>query len=109
MGLIFVYNAKSDKLNALVDYAHKIINPSTYTCDLCKLTHSNLGVRKEWTAFLKEIEIDFYHINEFENKFKHTFKYPVILNNDLQVLLGDKSIAELNSVTELIQKIKEIA
>lgn len=108
MALIFVYNAKSDKLNPLIDYAHKIISPSTYNCDLCKLTHSNLGERKEWSAFSKDIEIDFYHINEFEKKFNITLKYPIIINDDLRVLLDNKSIAKLKNVEKLIQKIKAL-
>ena len=34
---LFVYNAKSDKLHKYLDFAHKIISPKTYACDLCSL------------------------------------------------------------------------
>jgi hypothetical protein len=107
MKLIFVYNAKSDKINALVGYAHKIISPSTYNCDLCKLTHSNFGERKEWSDFKKELssEIRFYHIDEFEKKFNTTFEYPVVLNEELEILLDSKTIAQLKNVSELTRKI----
>ena len=108
MKLIFVYNAKSNKINALVNYAHKVISPSTYNCDLCKLTHSNFGERKEWAAFSKELDIDFYHINEFEKKFNTNFEYPVVLNSDLTILLDNKAIGKLKNVSDLTQRINEI-
>ena len=37
--LLFVYNVNSGKLNILFGIVHKIISPSTYTCELCSLTH----------------------------------------------------------------------
>lgn len=110
MHLIFVYNANSDKLNTLIDYAHKVISPSTYNCDLCKLTHSNLGERKEWIDFRKELDvaIEFYHFNEFETKFNQSFNYPIILNGDLTILLDNKAISKLKNVNDLTQKINEL-
>ena len=113
MNLIVVYNAKSTKINALVGYAHKVISPSTYSCNLCKLTHSNLGERKEWTTFIKTLDakIDFYHINEFEDKYHQHFEYPVVLvnnNNKFKILLDHLEIDKLTNVSDLIQKINEI-
>ena len=110
MKFILVYNAKSDKLNTIIDFAHKVVNPSTYNCDLCKLTHSNFGERKEWSDFQKQInsEIEFYHSNEFEKKFNHSFNYPVVLDCDLNILLDNKSINHLKNVTELIEKMNEL-
>ena len=46
MKLIFVYNAKSGKLNALFDIAHKIVKPETYQCSLCAITHDALSEKK---------------------------------------------------------------
>jgi len=43
--LIFVYNADSGLLNAMKDWAHKIVSPETYPCSLCALTYNNLGMR----------------------------------------------------------------
>ena len=111
--LIFVYNAKSDKINVLIDFGHKIISPLTYECDLCKLTHSNLGERKEWKRFQKEskIEIEFYHKDEFESLFSTSYKYPVILKNkDLKfsILLDSKDLGKIENVTELIKRITDI-
>ena len=110
MNLIFIYNAKSNKLNTLVDYAHKIMSTSTYNCNLCKLTHSNLGERKEWKDFTKEIHVNikFYHIDEFEKKFNQSFDYPIVLSNSQTILLDNKAISKLKNVSELIQKISDL-
>ncbi|NJM95354.1 MAG: GTPase, partial [Acaryochloridaceae cyanobacterium CSU_5_19] len=37
--LIFVYNANSGGINTALDIAHKLLSPSTYRCNLCRLTH----------------------------------------------------------------------
>jgi len=110
MKLIFIYNAKSAISNRLFDYAHKIISPSSYSCDLCKLTHSNFGERQEWKNFRKNnsTEIDFYHINDFETKYKQYFDYPVIINKNFDVILDNKQILEFKNVTELILELKKL-
>ena len=107
MELIFVYNAKSDKVNLLIDFAHKIISPSTYDCDLCKLTHTNLGQRKEWLKFKNQssVKLEFYHLDEFEEKFNESYKYPVILqklSDGVGILLDSTQIAKLTNVNALI-------
>ena len=37
--LIFIYNAKSGFVNEMVDFAHKIISPETYECNLHFITY----------------------------------------------------------------------
>lgn len=54
--LVFVYNADSGLFNTVTDIAHKIISPSTYSCQLCTLTHSYFSVKKDWTDFLAELD-----------------------------------------------------
>lgn len=112
MKLIFVYNAKSDLLNSTIGFAHKIISPSTYSCDLCSLTHGNFGERKNWKDFVKEseTEMSFLHIDEFEKQFNTTFKYPVILSNSdgkLKTILSSVSISQIKDAVELINRLKE--
>lgn len=112
MELIFVYNAKSDNVNMLIDYAHKIISPSTYSCNLCKLTHTNFGERKEWKEFIRHssVKLEFYHIDEFEEIFNESFKYPIILkkvSDGFEILLNSKMITKLRNVNDLINVIRE--
>ncbi len=61
--LIFVYNAKSGGLNAVLDYVHKMVSPDTYDCNLCKLTYDNFGQIKKWNDFLtsSNISVDYYY------------------------------------------------
>lgn len=69
--LIFVYNADSGLLNAMKDWAHKIVSPETYACGLCALTYDNLGMRRPWREYIKELgyEVEFLHRHELEKQY----------------------------------------
>ena len=110
MNLLFVYNAKSDGVNKLIDFAHKIISPSTYSCDLCTLTHHDFGARSEWKSFLNnpEYSVQVYYNNEFENKFTKSFDYPVILKkeaDDFEIMLDRDEIAGIEDLPDLLEAI----
>ena len=112
MRLLFIYNAKSGSVNKVLGVAHKIINPSSYNCKLCELTHSNIGERKEWKLFRTACDIDmvFYHIDEFEEKYNQQFEYPIILkdnNSELESFLTKENINKATDLTALIQEIKK--
>jgi len=71
MRLIFVYNANSDLFSSVTDYARKLLKPDTYQCNLCKITYDNLGMKKRWKRFIKDLEaegheIEFLHKDELE-------------------------------------------
>jgi len=70
--IIFVYNADSGVFNLVSDIAHKIFSPQTYACNLCAVTHSNFGMRKEWKAYLDALPnpLEFLHADEFKSKYK---------------------------------------
>lgn len=65
--IIFIYNAKSGKLNAALDSVHKMFSPSTYPCELCAITHGAIDAKSEWKAFLKRLSlpVEFYHKDEY--------------------------------------------
>lgn len=69
--LIFVYNVDSGLLNAMKDWAHKIILPETYPCSLCALTYDNLGMRRSWREFVDGLgyEVEFLHRDELAEKY----------------------------------------
>lgn len=102
--LVFVYNADSGILNAVMDSAHKLISPSTYSCSLCALTYHTFGEKKLWKKFRKEssLVMDFLHKDEFENRYPdHNHGLPVIFyeeDSDLTMIMTDK---ELNSTKDL--------
>lgn len=111
--ILFIYNAKSRKLNALFDVGHKLFSPNTYKCNLCALTFDTFTENETWKAFRENSNINmrFLHIDEFEKKFPNqTFKYPIILlkkNGGLQEFLFPKEINQLKNIDELIAVIED--
>ncbi|HEY0544799.1 MAG TPA: hypothetical protein VGC91_05310 [Pyrinomonadaceae bacterium] len=67
--IVFVYNAGSGLFNAVTDLAHKTFSPDTYQCQLCALTYSTFGMRKEWKQFLETLKspFEFLHADELKN------------------------------------------
>jgi len=113
--LIFVYNADSGKLNALMDSLQKVVNPSSYSCKLCELTHGAMEEKKAWKNFREnlDLETEFFHKNEFQklfaSKFGHKFEFPIILaqtDKGLEVFLSKNEFSEINDLEELIKIIK---
>jgi len=104
--LIFVYNADSGLGNALLDGAHKILNPSTYTCSLCQLTHGALREREIWKKYrtASKTPMIFLHKDEFEkayaSKFGHAFSYPIVLGETSSGLEVVVRTEELNALPD---------
>lgn len=65
--LLFVYNADTGLFSVMTDYAHKILSPKTYPCNLCAITYGNMGMNKKWKEYIDSltIPIDFLHRDEF--------------------------------------------
>ena len=112
MKLIFVYNADSGLLNTLMDIGHKIIEPETYTCNLCNLTFGNFSENKKWKEFRENtaIDMEFLHRDEFETKYKMKLACPVILKGPapLAVAIAKEKLEEMTSLDELIKAVKEL-
>ena len=113
--LLFVYNARSGALNALLDGVHKLVSPSTYTCKLCTLTHGAFQEREMWKAFRQSIALnmEFYHRDEFLQNYtaerNDLWEFPVILTKTetgLNVFLSKEELETLNTEAALIQAIK---
>lgn len=108
--LIFVYNANTDPISAVVDYAHKVFKPSTYKCKLCALTHHNLGVRSAWKNFKKQsnVNMEFMYIRGFEAQFNVQYDYPVILerkDDKFVLFIGKDELQKMSSVENLISEL----
>jgi hypothetical protein len=69
--LIFVYNADSGLLNGLRDLLHKLISPQSYDCQLCALSYSALGMRREWKLFIASLAhpVLFLHADELRQRY----------------------------------------
>ncbi len=131
--LIFVYNANAGTFNSLIDSAHKILSPQTYTCALCELTHGILKERVEWVRFREsvqttnpQLQLIFLHKDAFEkqywSKWLPKYTYPIILsknerlqdyndgfgtNSGLDIFMNTPVINNLETTQQLINAIKQ--
>ncbi len=107
--LLFVYNADSGKINALKDYVHKIVKPSTYPCSLCAVTYGNFGMKQEWKDFVQSlgISVEFLHRDEFNAQYQvpdATYPAAYLKTNDKLTLLITRE--EMNATQTLDEMIK---
>lgn len=102
--LVFVYNADNGVFNLLADIAHKIISPATYNCNLCALTHTNFGMKKDWKKYLESLNrpLEFLHADEFQSKYNFgKVELPAVFaesGGDLKLVI---SAAEINACESL--------
>ena len=103
--LIFVYNADSGLFNSVTDFAHKIISPATYACNLCALTYGSFSMKNGWKTFVQQLpfEVFFLHKNEFEKAYNFPTALPVIFIKDkeLEVLVSSKQINNCTTLQQL--------
>lgn len=112
--ILFIYNANSDTGSKMLDFAHKIISPSTYDCALCSLTFGNFIENTQWKIFRESLlakgyKLQFLHKDEFQksykSKFGYAFTYPIILEetaHDIEVLVTTEKLNGFEKVEELV-------
>lgn len=109
--LVFVYNANSGKLNALIDSAHKVLSPATYDCPLCDITYGVFTENRLWKQFREQSDtaMRFLHKDEFAkqyaSKFGHKFTFPIILadtGHALEVVMDTQELKTVATAEELI-------
>jgi len=111
--LLFVYNADSGKLNALLDTAHKIVSPSTYNCQLCQLTYGLVNEKQGWRQFREQLddEVLFLHRDEFEKQYQQKLKYPFLARVEQQkvdVLLSAEEMSGIEDTEALIELVRQV-
>ena len=111
--LIFIYNAKSGIGNAFIDWAHKIISPKTYDCNLCSITYNNLGKEIKWKAFLNNINAHsrFYyidHLKELDFVDEKTELPCVFINekDEFKLIINSHEMTAFDNVDQLISRLK---
>ena len=106
--LILAYNADSGLAQAITDSFVKTFFPDRYSCDLCQITHSALGARREWKEFAERFPgtIELLHRDEYTG----TEPLPAIFvrrgEGEAEVLLSAAELAEIGSVAELTARIE---
>jgi hypothetical protein len=116
MKLLFVYNADSGAVNAVLDSMHKVLSPSTYNCKLCELTFGTFSENRAWKEFRENtaIEMRFLHRDEFRKEFrskwlpKYDFPSVLIVNNEgLEIFISAEEFSTIASPEALIKLIQE--
>lgn len=108
MTIVFVYNAEAGLVNGIMDSIHKIVSPSTYSCDLCAITHGLARQRPEWRAWLKKSGQDakFYHRSDFRQAWPDVHvTLPAVLVQEadqLRLIASASDLAQINNVSELV-------
>ena len=108
--LIFVYNAKSGGLNAVLDYVHKMVSPDTYDCNLCKLTYDNFGQIKKWSDFLtsSNISVDYYYKDHLiQIGMDPKIELPAVFFNDKSLFLRAREINSFKTLEALIEGVRK--
>lgn len=104
--LIFVYNANGDLFSSLTDFAHKIISPATYECQLCKLTYGNFLIKNEWKKFIENLPLKsvFVYRVQFEKQYKVKDDFPsifVTMNSVPEKIISRNEIENCKTLEEL--------
>ena len=110
--LIFVYNADNDLFSTVTDFAHKLLSPATYSCNLCTLTYGNFTVKQEWKSFIESLSIKavFLYKDEFEKQYKIQSPLPaVFINMDgiVKVVISKQKIESCKSLEELKELVNQ--
>jgi len=117
--LIFVYNADSGLIEALMHAVHKQFFPSTYPCSLCALTYGAVSMKGEWKRFWQALDLDvvFHHRDDFTQSFPtlgtggvREVALPSILISEAgeepRVLLSNTQLDGMADVQDLMASLK---
>lgn len=114
LGLLFVYALDGGLFNAITHYAHKVISPKTYGCNLCAVTNGMLGARRQWAQFLGGINMStkFLHRDEFKQSYptaQHTLPavFRLSANGDPELLITSTEINSCRDLPALISLVNE--
>jgi hypothetical protein len=112
--LLFVYALDSGLFNEVTNFAHKLVSPETYACNLCRLTNGMVSAKREWSDFVKGlgVETKFYHRDTFAKKFSDAPKdYPAAYvatdEGPLRAVATGEELRACKELAELINLVRE--
>ena len=112
--IIFVYNAKGGKWNYILDTVHKYASPSTYECNLCKITH-DLKMKEAWRRFIERSphNFKFLHLEELEeyNLLNYKNDLPICVEEncgEYKILINKEQMNKYKDEFELINILEKI-
>ncbi|NMB78038.1 MAG: hypothetical protein GYA23_02955 [Methanomicrobiales archaeon] len=110
--LLFVYNLDSGVLESLHDYSTGRSTGKT-ACPLSAITHSPVGMKKEWKRFIKDLGITSRCLDrdQFSREFgSRSIAYPAVLvkrGTELSVLISADAVRQCQELGDLITLLKE--
>lgn len=112
--LLFVYKTDSGVLQSLKNYSTGTgAGSGPDICTLSAVTHSPVGMKKEWKRFLKDLRIPSRSLdrNEFSFEFGQIqTSFPVVLvqeGTELAVLIGTEELNRCRNLDDLMLLVKE--
>ena len=105
--LIFIYNAKSGVVNELIDFAHKIVSPETYDCNLCAISYGAFSMKKKWSTYIETLPFKstFTYKDKFSKDGYNNIKFPSVFirsNENLDEIISATEIDEIKNLDQLI-------
>jgi len=109
--LLIVDNTDSGMLPSLKDFSVGTSTASRAgTCTISSITHSPVGMKKEWKRFLKDLDIPSRTLekSEFLSEFKsglHQMTFPVVFiqkGTELTVLISTEELNQCRDLNDLI-------
>ena len=105
--LIFIYNAKSGVVNELIDFAHKIVSPETYDCNLCAISYGAFAMKKKWSTYIETLPFKstFTYKDKFSKNRYSNLKFPSVFirsNEKLDEIISAREINEIKNLDQLI-------
>ncbi|MHB8164078.1 MAG: hypothetical protein ACYDDV_06975 [Methanoregula sp.] len=114
--LLFIYNTDSGALQTFKDFSSGKASPSGEgACNLTGITHSPVGMKKEWKRFCKDLDIPSrpLHRNEFLAEFgsrQHQTTFPVVLvqkGTELEIFISTDELNRCRDLNDLIILMKQ--
>jgi len=105
--LIFIYNAKSGMVNEFLDFAHKIVSPSTYNCNLCAISYGNFTMKKKWSDYISSLPVrsTFTYKDKVSEYGYNNIELPSIIfrnGSRSKVIISSEEINKLKKIDQLI-------
>lgn len=113
MKMIFVYNSDGTIASLVKDTAHKLVSPSTYPCNLCRITYPGVTMQEDWQKFIGSLPYDvvFLHRDKFRKQYpnQENSQLPAAFiesASGLSSLIPHTEINKAENVGDLIETVK---
>lgn len=110
--IIFVYNADSGLANSVFDHLHKVLSPSTYACNLCRLAYPGFTMAPAWKEFLASlpVEAEIHHRDTFRKAYgERPEPLPAVYRLSggiLSVVADGRALSSARTLDELVDLLR---